>query len=159
METLKKLRREPVIELHDVIDDKSKTAFVTVELSKIKGTEPTTPTAILVFTRHSEDIVTTALNEMDPDDTGYVFFASELEIDPINNCMVPLHRLATKDELRTLKNRNIPKDKLPMLCMLDPIRRWHNFKKGSVVTIERKTLADGARARCTAGDKYFRRVV
>ncbi len=140
METLVNLRNlEPVRELHGFIDDKSKIAYVTEQVLNREG-------KILVFLNHSDEIVDTVFGEMDPSDTGYVFFASELQIDPINNCMVPKHRLATKEEVKDLVNRRIPLSKLPQLRMLDPIRRWHNFPLGSIVAIERHGLT------------YFRRV-
>jgi DNA-directed RNA polymerase subunit H (RpoH/RPB5) len=93
--------------------------------------------AVLVFANHSDDIVDVVLKEINPKDSGYVFFASELEVDPVNNIMVPTHRIATSSEIRNLKDRRIPIGKLPVLQMLDPIRRWHNFPNGCIVAIER----------------------
>lgn len=141
MDTLKSLRsQERIVELNDLLYEKSKTAYVTVELGRHEQD------CILVFTRHSEDIVDVVLNEIDPEDSGRVFFASELIIDPINNKMVPKHRLATQEELDNLAKRKIPLSKLPILRMLDPIRRWYNFPKHSVVAIER-----------APGNTYFRK--
>lgn len=140
MDTLTKFRKhERIVNLYGPVDDKSKTAYVTVELQKRDG-------AILIFMNHSDDIVKIVLNEIDPIDSGYIFFASELQLDPLNNKMVPKHRLATHEEKEELIKKYIPKHKLPILCLLDPIRRWHNFPKGSIVTVERP-----------AGN-YFRRV-
>lgn len=131
METLVNLRSgERIVELEGMVDDKSKTAYVTVELQKREG-------AILVFLNHSDDVVRVVLDEIDPQESGYVFFASELLIDPINNRMVPKHRLATAQEIGDLKSRHIPLQKLPVLCMLDSVRRWHNFARGSIVAVER----------------------
>jgi len=142
MDTLKSLRKdENILEISGVVNDKSKAAYVTVELERRKKN------TILIFTRHSEDIVDIVLKEIDVEDSGYIFFASELTIDPINNLMVPKHRLATHEELKNLEMRKIPLNKLPVLKMLDPIRRWHNFPKNSVVAIERES-----------NDIYFRRV-
>ena len=135
MDTLRSLRsQERIIKLNDVLYEKSKTAYVTVELERHEKD------CILVFTQHSEDIVDVVLNEIDPEDSGRVFFASELIIDPINNKMVPKHRLATQEELDNLAKRKIPLNKLPILRMLDPIRRWYNFPKNSVVAIERASV-------------------
>jgi DNA-directed RNA polymerase subunit H (RpoH/RPB5) len=140
MDTLTKFREhERIVKLYGPVDDKSKTAYVTVELQKRDG-------AILIFMNHSDDIVKIVLNEIDPIDSGYIFFASELQLDPLNNKMVPTHRLATHEEKEELIKKHIPKHKLPILRLLDPIRRWHNFPKGSIITIERPT------------GKYFRRV-
>ena len=140
METLINLRsHERVRELHGFVDDKSKTAYVTEQVLNREG-------RILVFVNHSDEIVNIVFNEIDPMDSGYVFFASELQLDPINNCMVPKHRLATNDEIQDLVNRHIPLRKLPLIRMLDPIRRWHNFPLGSIVAIERPSKI------------YFRRV-
>jgi DNA-directed RNA polymerase subunit H (RpoH/RPB5) len=142
MDTLRSLRKnEHIVEISGVVNDKSKAAYVTVEL------ERRDKNTILIFTRHSEDIVDIVLKEIDIEDSGYIFFASELTIDPINNFMVPKHRLATPEELESLAMRKIPLYKLPVLQMLDPIRRWHNFPKNSVVAIERES-----------NDIYFRRV-
>jgi len=148
MDTLRSLRtQERIVQLNDILYEKSKTAYVTVALERHDKD------CILVFTQHSEDIVDVVLHEIDPEDSGRVFFASEIIIDPINNKMVPKHRLATQDELDNLAKRNIPLSKLPILRMLDPIRRWHNFPKNSVVAIERTS---GSQT-CPSGDMYFRR--
>lgn len=142
MDTLKSLRKnERILEISGVVNDKSKAAYVTVELERREKN------TILIFTQHSEDIVDIVLKEIDVEDSGYIFFASELIIDPINNLMVPKHRLATQEELTNLEMRKIPLYKLPILKMLDPIRRWHNFPNNSVVAIERGN-----------DDIYFRRV-
>ena len=131
METLINLRSsERVVILEGSVDDKSKIAYITVELQNREG-------AILVFANHSDDVVELVLKEIDPRDSGYIFFASELQVDPVNNHMVPTHRHATKDELRCLQDKRVPISKLPVLRMLDPIRRWHNFQQGTIVAIER----------------------
>lgn len=108
---------------------------------------------ILVFTRHTEEMMDHILSEIDPEKSGRVFFASELIIDPINNKMVPKHRLATQEELDNLAKRKIPLSKLPILRMLDPIRRWYNFPKNSVVAIERASLGH----RVSEYNIYFRK--
>ena len=142
MDTLKSIRsREEVFELKTRIEGAADLEYITFELQKTDG-------GILVIVNHPDDAVNAVLNAMDPDDTGRMFFASELEMDPINNCMVPRHRMVTEGEIDALLERRIPLDKLPILRMLDPIRRWHNFPKGSIVAIERQ-----------GGDVYFRRVL
>ena len=131
MKNLVNLRcNEKIIVLDGRVDDKSKIAYVTVELQNRNG-------AILVFANHSDDIVDVVLKEINPKDSGYIFFASELEIDPVNNTMVPTHRLATISEVKSLEDRRIHMNKLPILRMLDPIRRWHNFHEKSIVAVER----------------------
>jgi DNA-directed RNA polymerase subunit H (RpoH/RPB5) len=140
MDTLKSVRSsEPIKVLSGLVDDKSKIAYVSVELQNRNG-------AIIVIEKHSDDIVKQVLNSIDPRDSGYVFFASELRLDPLNNISVPAHRLATRDEVRELIEKHVPVHKLPILRMLDPVRRWHNFSEGSVVAIERPS------------GTYFRRV-
>lgn len=143
MDTLKSVRRgERVIELTREVLSNLDTAYVFVELDRREQQD------ILVFMNHSDEVVDKVLSDIDPDNSGYVFFASELDIDPLNNCMVPKHRMATKKEIDDLLGRRVPLEKLPVLHMLDTIRRWHNFPRGSIVAIER-----------TSTDLYFRRVV
>ena len=137
------LRNNERVELlHGLVDDKSKTAYVTEQLlMKRDG-------AVLVFVNHSDDVVDTVMSEIEPRDSGYLFFASELRLNPVDNCMVPPHRVATPEEIKRLNDRRIPLGKLPVLRMLDPVRRWHNFPAGSVVAIDRR-----------GSETYFRRVV
>lgn len=146
MDTLMTVRNnECVREITGDVMSPSDMAYVGAELEQRKND-------ILVFMNHSESMVNTVLRAIDPGNSGYVFFASELDIDPLNNNMVPKHRLATDDEIDGLLNRGIPLKKLPILRMLDPARRWYNFPRGSVVAIERPTGPGGI-------DLYFRRVV
>lgn len=148
METLKNVRRgERVKELTREVISIQDAAYLTVELQSRDR-------SILVVMNHSDKIVNQILSEMDPDDSGYVFFASELEVDPLNNCIVPKHRIATRDEIDGLRRRSVPLDKLPILRMLDPIRRWYNFPKGSTIAIERKYKCGKVEKEHT----YFRRV-
>lgn len=143
MDTLKSIRcEEMVTELTKQVLSNADTVYLFVEL------ERRDPHEILVVMNHYDEIVDRVLSQINPDESGYVFFASELEIDPINNCMVPKHRMATSEEIDGLIYRKVPLDKLPMLCMLDPIRRWHNFPRGSIVAIDRGV-----------DNVYFRRVV
>lgn len=131
MNTLVSLRNsEPVTHVDFSIDDKSKTTYV-IEQILNRGKD------ILIFDNHSDDVVSIVLSEIDPRDSGYVFFASEIHLDPVNNCMVPTHRKATQQELDDLQNKHIPLRTLPVLRLLDPIRRWHNFSVESVVAIDR----------------------
>ncbi len=102
---------------------------------------------ILIVKNHSDDIIEKVLNEIDVTLSANIFFFSELNIDPVNNCMVPKHRLATKEELENLKLKKILFSSLPVLKVKDPIRRWHNFSDKSIVAIERNE-----------NDVYFRRI-
>ena len=143
MQTLQNIRPgEGIKKLEGEVLVGSDMVYVTVELQRREG-------SILVFMNHSDDIVSTVLGGIDPEDSGYIFFSSELGIDPINNCMVPKHREATEDEIEGLRNRRIPLNKLPIIRMLDPVRRWYNFRKGTIVAIERNG---------STGNTYFRRV-
>ena len=139
MNTLRSLRsQERIVELDYPLYQKPDDAFSYVRSALTRCEQD----CILVFTQHSEDMKDVILNEIDPEKSGRIFFASELIIDPINNKMVPKHRLATQEELDNLAKRKIPLNKLPILRMLDPIRRWYNFPKNSVVAIER-SQSDG----------------
>lgn len=147
METLTEVRKgERITELIREIVSSPDIAYLTVELKERKGN-------ILVVTNHSDEIVKTVLNEINPEDSGYIFFASEILLDPLNNCMVPKHRIATSKEIDKLLCNKIPLDKLPIIRMRDPIRRWHNFPRGSVIAIERIHESR------TDTNLYFRRVV
>lgn len=142
METLIKVRKgERITELTREIVSSPDITYLTVELKERRGN-------ILIVVNHSDEIVKTVLNEINPEDSGYIFFASELLLDPLNNCMVPKHRTATSKEIDRLLHNKIPLEKLPIIRMIDPVRRWHNFPRGSTIAIER---ADN--------ELYFRRVV
>ena len=147
MDTLTEVRRgERITKLTREIVSSADTAYLTVELKERKGN-------VLVVMNHSDEIVKTVLNEINPEDSGYIFFASEILLDPLNNCMVPIHRVATSEEIDKLLYNKIPLDKLPIICMRDPIRRWYNFPRGSIVAIERTNEFR------TDIDLYFRRVI
>ena len=145
MDTLIKVRgKERITELTREVVSNADTAYLTVELQKRRR-------SILVIKNHSDEIIKTVLSEIDPEDSGYIFFASELLLDPLNNCMVPKHRIATSEEIDKLLHNKIPLEKLPIIRMIDPIRRWHNFPRGSIVAIERTYKS--------RTDSYFRKVV
>ena len=132
METLRNIRpREPVRELTGKVIRRADTDYLVSYLAEDRKGH------ILVVINHSDAIVQDFLESMNPEDSGYLFFASELEVDPINSCMVPRHRIATDGEIDGLKDSRVPESKLPVLRMLDPIRRWHNFPRGSIVAIDR----------------------
>ena len=131
MNTLRLLRpTERIKENSVIIDDKVKTSYVTQQVKDRDG-------AIIVFLNHSDDIVGIVLSSIDSADSGYVFFKSELLLDPVNNKMVPHHRLATEQEVQELQSRHVSMHRLPILRMTDPIRRWHNFERGTIVAIDR----------------------
>ena len=155
MDTLRKVRMgEGITELTEEIATNSEAAYLTVQLTKREGN-------ILVVMNHSDDIVNIVLNIIDPNDSGYIFFASEILLDPLNNCMVPKHRMATSEEIDTLLYNKIPLDKLPILCMIDPIRRWHNFTRGSIIAIERtqEPRTEPLKNNAIDTNLFFRRVV
>ena len=137
MNTLRRIRpKEKIIEYTDRrIADKNDIPYLLIAIKGRNGN-------ILIVKNHSEEIMAAALKEIDDKDTGYVFFASELSIDPLSNVMVPSHRPATPEELDYLRELNKP---LPVLLITDPIRRWYNFPKNLVVAIDRKN-----------GNTYFR---
>lgn len=125
-----------------VIDDENvDPTFVSLKIKERKKD------TILVFVSVSDDVAEQVLLYINPEDSGYAFFPLDIDVDPLNNNMVPRHRLATDEEMQKhIFDKYIPLRKLPILSMLDPIRRWLNFPKGSVIAIERP------------GGLYFRRV-
>ena len=137
MDTLRRIRpKESIVEYADrSIADKNDIPFLLIAIKNRNGN-------IVIVKNHSDEIMAAALKEIDAEDTGHVFFASELSINPLDNVMVPPHRLATSDELDYLQELNKP---LPVLLMTDPIRRWYDFSKNSVVAIDRND-----------GNTYFR---
>lgn len=143
METLRNIRPDETIYMYTKrVEDKKHDI---VDILKTRIIEKVN---IMIITNHSPEIVDIVLKSILPHESGFFFMQSEIDIDPINNPMVPLHRLATSEELMWLKEKKIPNKCLPVLLMRDPIRRWHNFPLNTIVTIERP----GSRP-------YFRRVI
>jgi len=129
METLRRIRPDDSITL---IDTDADPAFVMLKMKKREENQ------ILIFTSVSDKVAEQVLSQIDAYDSGYVFFPRDVDVDPLNNNMVPSHRLASDEEIRKhISDRHIPLSKLPILPMSDPIRRWYNFKKSSIVVIER----------------------
>lgn len=145
METLKRLRHGEHIQLYTrQLTDKKDVPYLLTEIkNRTQGT-------ILVVTNHAPDIPEMVLSEICGQDSGYVFFQSELQVDPISNRMVPVHRIPTDDELSELARRRITKVQLPVLKMKDPVRRWHNFPLESIVAIDRDD---------SSSKTYWRRVL
>ncbi len=132
METLKKIRPgENIVKYIRPLVDKKDVPYL---LTEIKNRSDS---AILVVIDHAQDIPEMVLGQISGRDSGYVFFQSELLVDPINSCMVPNHRIPTDEELAKLERRRITKAQLPVLKMKDPVRRWHNFPMESIVAIDR----------------------
>ena len=132
METLKMIRpKDKIMPFTTPIMEKDDMALLHSALIQNENT-------IIIVTQYADNIVNRFLEEVDVMSSGYVFFQLELDIDPINNFMVPKHRYATQDEKDDLTKRHIPFTKLPVLLMKDPIRRWYNFAPESIIAIERK---------------------
>ena len=132
MDTLRMLRPgETIYEYHDRVEDK-KHDIVPLMQTKLRN-----KTDIMIVKNHSSNIVDIVLNSVNAKESGYIFMRSEIDTDPINSPMVPLHRLAEPNDLNWLDERGISYDCLPVLRMTDPIRRWHNFPLDYVVVIER----------------------
>ena len=142
MDTLKAIRPDNTILMYD--EPTTEKAHVPYLIVAVKER---TNRSIIVVTNHSDDIMDIVLKEIDPVDSGYLFFQSELEVDPINNLMVPEHRLATREELEMLRSRKVRLSTLPVIKMVDPIRRWWNFAQNEIIAVDRKD-----------GSVYFRRV-
>lgn len=131
MNTLIKIRpNETIVTYEDPVTNKNCFPTLFYFMKNNKGS--------IVIIKNHNDIAKMLLTEIDKHDSAFVFFQSELDIDPISNNMVPLHRLASEDEKSWLVENNIPFDMLPILLMKDPIRRWYNFPYKSVIYIERK---------------------
>lgn len=130
METLRLLRNEKIIIFSEEISNKKHIAYIHATLIENNN-------SIIVVDNCTDEMMEKALEEIDPDKSGYIFFQSEINIDPINNNMTPLHRYATNSEKQMLIDKRIVSTSLPVLKMKDPIRRWYNFKIGSIVAIER----------------------
>ena len=143
METLRKLRPdENIYEYCEKVEDKKRDIANMIQ-AKLKN-----KVDIMIIKNHSKEIVDIILDSISTEESGYIFMQSEIDIDPINNPMVPLHRLAEREELMWLEEKQIPYKCLPVLRMKDPIRRWHNFSLNEIVAIERP-----------GNRPYFRKVV
>lgn len=63
-----------------------------------------------------------------------IFFRYEILFNPTKHILVPRHRLATEDEIQSIRSDlNLPK-----IYSADIICRWNNFPLGSIIAIERK---------------------
>ena len=132
MDTLRTLRHEERVVFYNCrVFDKRSVAKLLTDIMTYHG-------KILVIEDHSDDVIEDILSEINDKNCAYVFLKSELDVDPINSPMVPTHRLATDDEIRFIIDKCIPLNKLPVLRMKDPIRRWHNFPISSIVAIDRR---------------------
>ena len=136
METLKALRLEAICKYTPNADDTKADVIQKILHAHGRG-------EILVIEQPAftiwadDDIIDELLHNIEPTDSGYVFFEYELDVDPINSPMVPRHRLATDKELAYLEDICVPRSKLPVIRMKDPIRRWHNFEPRSIIAIDR----------------------
>lgn len=62
-----------------------------------------------------------------------IFYEEELLYCPLDHELVPIHRLATSDEIH-----NTDITVLPKILSSDVICRWMNFNKDDIITIERE---------------------
>jgi DNA-directed RNA polymerase subunit H (RpoH/RPB5) len=132
METLQRIRpNENILLFPEPISEKSHLADLHAALIKHEK-------SIIIVNECDNSLVDKFMEEVDAATSGYVFFRFELDIDPVNNSLVPLHRYATKEEIDKLHERKIQDSKIPVLQMKDPIRRWYNFPRDTIVTIERE---------------------
>lgn len=114
METLRLLRNEKIIIFSEEISNKKHIAYIHATLIENNN-------SIIVVDNCTDEMMEKALEEIDPDKSGYIFFQSEINIDPINNNMTPLHRYATNSEKQMLIDKRIVSTFLPVLKMKDPI--------------------------------------
>ena len=100
MDTLKKLRpKEKIYEYNNRVEDKKR------DIAHIIQTKVKNKADIMIVKNHSKEIVDVILDSFSTEESGYIFMQSEIDTDPINNHMVPLHRLAEPDELKWLNEK------------------------------------------------------
>ena len=142
MDTLRQLRpNENIYEYENIVEDK-KRDIAGIITAKVQNED-----YIIIVKNHTKEMTDVILDSFSTEEIAYIFTQSEIDIDPIKNPMVPLHRLAKPEELKWLDEKNIPYECLPVLRMRDPIRRWHNFNLKSIIAIDRP-----------GNQPYFRRV-
>jgi DNA-directed RNA polymerase subunit H len=71
--------------------------------------------------------------------------------DEIKHNLIPIHTVATEQDLAELSLKNITIDKLPLLSISDPAIRHLEIKPGAVIKIKRKNEI--------IGDIYYYRKV
>jgi len=71
--------------------------------------------------------------------------------DEIKHNLIPIHTIATEQDLAELSLKNITIDKLPLLSISDPAIRHLEVKPGDVIKIKRKNEI--------IGDIYYYRKV
>jgi DNA-directed RNA polymerase subunit H (RpoH/RPB5) len=77
------------------------------------------------------------LRSVDEDQYRKFFFINEARALSAGHELVPWHRLATDEELEKLKQKRIPFETLPRIGKEDAVVRWHGWKKGDILAIER----------------------
>jgi DNA-directed RNA polymerase subunit H (RpoH/RPB5) len=102
---------------------------------------------IIIINGNSSNLLKDLLDLLPTEFYSKVFFADELKICPMDNILVPTHRLATEEEIRNLHKRHILLNTLPIILISDKVARWYGWKVKTIIAIERP---DGI---------YFRRVV
>jgi len=67
-----------------------------------------------------------------------MFIYKHLTLNITKHCLVPNHKLMTKEEeLNLLKTFKIEKNSLPIMKKTDPVAKFYNFPVNSVVRIQR----------------------
>lgn len=92
------------------------------------------------------------LAKMTPENLSRVFFVEELLVCPIDNDIVPLHELCTKEEERNMlrEYKIYNKYMLPRIRLSDIITRWYGWELGDVIRIIRRSDPDNPYYRIVA---------
>ncbi len=67
----------------------------------------------------------------------------QVEAKPIDHVLVPQVEAATDDELKSLANRGLTRDKLPLIFSNDPAIAFLKLSPGAVVRFARRSLVTG----------------
>uniref|UniRef100_A0A0G4I3B5 RNA polymerase subunit H/Rpb5 C-terminal domain-containing protein n=1 Tax=Chromera velia CCMP2878 TaxID=1169474 RepID=A0A0G4I3B5_9ALVE len=100
--------------------------------------------AILVVTHPLTPFAKEAINEMKPKHNIETFQMSELMVNITHHELVPKHiPLSKEDKERLLEKYKVKEFQLPRMLHTDPIARYFNLEKGSVVKIIRPSETAG----------------
>lgn len=106
--------------------------------------EENVSSAILVVQEGITPFAKQALNEMAPRYKIEHFRETELLVDITEHCLVPEHRVLSREEkLALLKRYKLKDSQLPRIQITDPISRYYGLSRGQVVKIIRPSETAG----------------